>query len=409
MCRHSIPKPIFDTLQQTKENLPQFKGFPSSHRKELTAALNFLVQYDGNQATFNSYRREVERLLHWSWLIQEQSIFTLRRTDIEAYVKFCIHPPKSWIGLEKVYRFQNKDGKRIANPKWHPFVVTLSKAEFRKGKKPNKSDYKPSQKAIREIFVALSSFYSYLLSENLLEANPVAAVRQKSKFIQKSQSTPEIPKLSDIQWATVLTTAQVMAEKDRKHHERTLFVINALYFMYLRISELIESERWSPQMCHFYQDNHRNWWFKTVGKGNKERDIVVSDNMLKALKHWRTYLGLSPELPTVNDKSPLIPKIYGQGNITSTSAIQRIVQNCFDNAIKTLNAKDKHQEAESLLNASAHWLRHTGISDDINKYHRPILHVRDDAGHASIATTDRYNDVTLQERHASKDKIKQTL
>nr|MBP9723027.1 site-specific integrase [Gammaproteobacteria bacterium] len=58
-------------------------------------------------------------------------------------------------------------------------------------------------------------------------------------------------------------------------------------------------------------------------------------------------------------------------------------------------------EAENLLKASSHWLRHTGISDSINKYERPIAHVRDDAGHASIATTDRYNDITLLERHNS--------
>ena len=56
--------------------------------------------------------------------------------------------------------------------------------------------------------------------------------------------------------------------------------------------------------------------------------------------------------------------------------------------------------------ATAHWLRHTGISDDINKRHRPISHVRDDAGHSSSQITDRYNDVTLQERHKSAESKK---
>ena len=48
-----------------------------------------------------------------------------------------------------------------------------------------------------------------------------------------------------------------------------------------------------------------------------------------------------------------------------------------------------------------HWLRHTGISDDINKRGRPIAHVRDDAGHSNSAITDRYNDIERTDRYRS--------
>jgi hypothetical protein len=46
-----------------------------------------------------------------------------------------------------------------------------------------------------------------------------------------------------------------------------------------------------------------------------------------------------------------------------------------------------------------HWLRHTGISDDVKI--RPREHVRDDAGHSSGAITDRYIDVELTARARS--------
>ena len=49
------------------------------------------------------------------------------------------------------------------------------------------------------------------------------------------------------------------------------------------------------------------------------------------------------------------------------------------------------------MEATVHWLRHTGISDDVK--HRPREHVRDDAGHGSGAITDRYIDVELKARH----------
>lgn len=57
------------------------------------------------------------------------------------------------------------------------------------------------------------------------------------------------------------------------------------------------------------------------------------------------------------------------------------------------------EEAEQLRAASVHWLRHTGISEDVKR--RPREHVRDDAGHGSSAITDKYIDDERRARHAS--------
>jgi len=75
------------------------------------------------------------------------------------------------------------------------------------------------------------------------------------------------------------------------------------------------------------------------------------------------------------------------------------VQTCFDQAADELERKGEYQEADQLRSATVHWLRHTGISDDVK--HRPREHVRDDAGHSSGAITDRYIDVELAARAAS--------
>ena len=58
--------------------------------------------------------------------------------------------------------------------------------------------------------------------------------------------------------------------------------------------------------------------------------------------------------------------------------------------------------AESLRMATVHWLRHTGISEDVKS--GPREHVRDDAGHSSSAITDRYIDIELHERARSAKK-----
>lgn len=38
----------------------------------------------------------------------------------------------------------------------------------------------------------------------------------------------------------------IMAEEDPRLHSRMLFIMTLLYGMYLRISELTESDRWTP-------------------------------------------------------------------------------------------------------------------------------------------------------------------
>src|SRR5580692_5119946 len=81
--------------------------------------------------------------------------------------------------------------------------------------------------------------------------------------------------------------------------------------------------------------------------------------------------------------------------------IRRLIQYCFDQAVNKLREDKFISDADALESTTVHWLRHTGISDDINKRGRPIAHVRDDAGHSNSGITDRYNDIERTERHRS--------
>ncbi len=122
--------------------------------------------------------------------------------------------------------------------------------------------------------------------------------------------------------------------------------------------------------------------------------------MLDALKHYRTqYLDLPP-LPTLNEKTPLIGHIKNpQKPVSSTRPIREIVQQCFYDAADQLEKTGKTEEANGLRVATVHWLRHTGISEDVKT--RPREHVRDDAGHSSSAITDKYIDIEHRERAQS--------
>jgi site-specific recombinase XerD len=362
---------------------------------DLKYAIQFLNAYSGNIDTFKSYRREIERLLQWCWYVKIKTLKDLRRPDIEEFLAFCQSPPLDWIGTKHVSRVIKMEGRCIPNHEWRPFVGKISSGDTK--------TYTLSQSALQAIFAILSSFYNYLQQEEYVTHNPIAQIRQKSKFLRKHQNKKQVRRLSEMQWSYVVRSAELMAVKEPEIHERTLFIMNALFAMYLRISELVASERWIPQMGHFHKDMDGNWWFKTVGKGNKERDICVSNDMLEALKRYRLSLGLC-SLPSPGEETPLISKALGEGPIGSTRHIRKIVQSCFDRATENLIKDGFKEEGEALMSATVHWLRHTGISEDVKI--RPREHVRDDAGHSSSAITDRYIDIELRARHASaKDKL----
>ncbi len=394
------PIPLFDTADNLVRLNDQIHFCANNFNVEdFQHARRFLLCYRARLGTFNSYRREIEKLLQWCFLISKKSLPELTHEDIIRWVKFSQKPPTYWIGTRKVPRFvETSDKGRIPNPNWRPFVATVSKLAYSRGKRADVKNFTLSPASLKESLSILSTFFHYLLQEGYVTRNPVLQIRQKSQFIRKQQTKQRIRRLTPLQWRYVIESAEQATLADPKQHARGLFIISALYAMYLRISELVASERWVPTMNDFYCDDDNQWWFITVGKGNKQRQIAVSNAMLLALRRWRLHLNLSP-LPSPADQSFLLPKLKGYGPITSTTYVREIVQSYFDHAVRRLQVDGLIDAAENLREATVHWLRHTGISDDIQ--HRPREHVRDDAGHTSSVTTDQYIDVMHKERHHS--------
>ena len=393
MANMKSPTAFFDTLEAMQNPFKQplktldhlLADSPSDALSDYQHASEFIYSYRGSPDTFSTYRREIEHFLHWCWLVANKSLNQIVREDMEDYIEFARQPPDAWVGPKNVPRFLDRAGERIPNKDWRPYVNSGEQ-------------YVISQAALQSLFSVLSSFFNFLIQENYLAANPVSQMRQKSKYLRKHQTQGKVRRLSPLQWEYVVEAAENMAQQQPLEHERTVFIMNSLFAMYLRISELVETSRWQPQMGHFQVDQEGNWWFLTVGKGNKEREISVSDAMLEALQRYRRSRGL-PALPSPGESSPLIHKTRGKGGITRTRQIRGIVQKCFDQAAAVMRKEGFKADADRLASATVHWLRHTGISEDVK--HRPREHVRDDAGHGSSAITDRYIDVERTERHAS--------
>lgn len=400
-----VPTPLLDGLQSMLKQEDYQPKLAKAFQQDYEHARSFLLSYRGSRDTFISYRRDIERYLQWCFLIENKTLKQIRRDEFESFLSFCQNPPLSWIATTVEDRFIEKDGLKITNKKWRPFVVKISKTETKSGNTPNKKNYELSEKSFKALFAIVGSFYNYLIQSEYTLINPTLLIRQKSKFYKKKKSLAPIRRLSELQWGYVIETAEIMARENKDQYARTLFIMNALYGMYLRISELIATDRWNPTMGDFYRDADGLWWFQTVGKGNKERKISVSNAMLNALKEYRKSLKLTP-LPSPNEKTPLFVAQKTNQPLRNTRYIRKLVQECFDHACERLIADNQQEEADQLANATVHWLRHTGISDDVKI--RPREHVRDDAGHSSSAITDKYIDVELRERHnsAKKKRIK---
>jgi site-specific recombinase XerD len=389
----SPPIAIFQSAEALEKTAAPSSA--ASFGADYARAAGFLLEYREPSATFNAYRREIERLCLWAWRIEARSVLELTREDITRFVEFLKGPPTSWIGTKTVARLR-KNGD--PNPDWRPFVASVKKARLRDGASVSVDQYEASQAQLKASMAILSSFYAMMVNDGVIPANPVIQIRQKSRFIVKSSEPAPVRRLSRLQWEYVLDTAEDLAAREPARYERSLFVLHCLYSMYLRVSELVPGEHGTPVMGNFRKDMDQNWWFHVVGKGKKARRIVVSDDMLDALRRYRTHLQLTP-LPMADDTGPLLPKAKGRGAIASTRQVRALVQEMFDQAFERMRADGLEEDALELKASSAHWLRHTGISEDVRI--RPREHVRDDAGHASMATTDRYVDSDIRERHAS--------
>ena len=418
-----IPQPLFDTfdsflklnfLQVTRE-LPIVVTFLNSFEAKSCAldgyvtVRSFLKSYAGNQSTFNSFRTHVERLLLWSLLLAEKPLMDLRRSDAEKFMEFCLNPPLDWIGPMTKSRFKRIGGRKqldsdqyVINPDWRPFCTTVSKRERKLANGVTDSaaprSYRMAQGSVAQVFAVCGSFFQHAMDEGLTEANPFRAIKQKSVYKQRNTLDVASRSLTELQWSFVIETAEDMAGEDTTH-ERTLFLVATLFAMYLRVSDLVGRENWTPTMGDIRRDTTGNWWFHVVGKGNKAAKISARDDYIQNyLVRYRRSLGLS-SLPSPQEKTPLIATLKGRGGL-SDRHIRALLQSVFDRSLQRMQCDGwSEDEIDHLRSASLHWLRHTAATFDA-----PLRDMKDlqaDLRHSSLSTTQNTYYNSLDEQRAA--------
>ena len=208
---------------------------------------------------------------------------------------------------------------------------------------------------------ALKQFFQFLVTEELIEKNPMTFIRQPKscRALPKIISEDTVKKLRDAT-STFSLEDQIRAD----------LILYLLYGSGLRVSELI-----SLKMNSFVEDK----FIRIFGKGRKERIVPVTHQVFELLKQW-------------NEIKPFSAWLFPSKNPEKHITRQRIFQ-----IIKNVAAMSGVDPEK----VSPHVLRHA-FATHVLDHGADLLSVKKMLGHESISTTEIYT-------HVSRAKLKEVV
>ncbi len=217
-----------------------------------------------------------------------------------------------------------------------------------------------SSRSINRKISTLRSFFKFLLKNEVVSLNPIAAV-----------TSPKMPKRLPqfIEEGDVQTLLAKTAFKEGFKGLTEKLILEILYNTGTRKAELINLKE--------YQIDYSNSNIKVLGKGNKERIIPISNLLINEIKFYitekRRLLGRNEEnfLLVTEKGNPLNPKYV------------------YDTAKKYLN------QVTTISKRSPHILRHSFATHLMNNG-ADINAVKELLGHSSLAATQIYTHNTIE-------------
>jgi site-specific recombinase XerD len=178
-----------------------------------------------------------------------------------------------------------------------------------------------------------------------------------------------------------------------RRRARDRFLLIAFAHTGARLNEIV-----SASMGSIYTEGNGRWWLDVLGKGSKPRRLPVPPDMLEAFQAYRQAFELLPQASRA-DRTPLVLSSRSRelARITDEAAAEAI-KGIFADAARAADTRGDQDTAATLRQASAHWLRHSMLTNHANNGVQ-LKTLQDTAGHANIATTAAYLHKTDNERH----------
>lgn len=201
---------------------------------DLEAIRAWLANYTDSRNTFDSYRKEAERLLLWCVLELRKPLSSMLHEDLVIYQGFLKDPQPS-------ERWVSADGAKYSrdDARWRPFIGPLSAG---------------SQRLTKTI---LNTMFNWLVSSGYLRGNPMALGRRRTK-----RAASRVTRYLSISlWDEVKSYVEQMPQVTDTQialYARYRWMTTLFYLQGMRISEVA-----SGQMGHFFrrlgEDGHNQW------------------------------------------------------------------------------------------------------------------------------------------------------
>ena len=332
---------------------------------DIELAREFIAHGELSAKSIQNTQKELFRFLTWCREEAKKTLAQLSVADLNNYKEFLKSPPPGWVSKTKWPR---------SHPEYRPFTGPLSD---------------PSR---RQAMIAVKGLMGFAEQTGYLRRNPGALVRNV-----RAPSASRITRyLTQGAIALALETASnrpadTPAAFRRRARDR--FLLIAFAHTGARLNEIV-----SASMGSIYSEGNGRWWLDVTGKGNKPRRLPVPPDMLDAFRSYRQAFELLPQ-SSRTDRMPLVLSSRSRElqRITDEAASEAI-KAIFADAARVADAQGDGDMAATLRQASAHWLRHSMLTNHANNGVQ-LKTLQDTAGHANIATTAAYLHKTDNERY----------
>jgi len=221
-----------------------------------------------------------------------------------------------------------------------------------------------TSKTINRKISTLKSFFKHLVKTGMLEQTPMSKVITP----KISKRLPDFIKVED---AYKLIGSLKNTENWRSLNTKML--ITLFYNTGMRLSELINLKEG--------QIDFGKRQIKVLGKGNKERIIPVSSEIIKTIKEYIQHK--KKEFERKEEKSPDILLVTEKGKKMYPKYPYLVVKSFLGNELKTLDKK------------SPHVLRHS-FATHLSNNGADLNAIKELLGHSSLAATQVYTHNTIE-------------
>ncbi len=201
---------------------------------------------------------------------------------------------------------------------------------------------------------ALRSFFHFLVKQNFLEKSPAEGL-----------NLPKIPK--KLPRFLIQDEAKALMEsvdKSQKSDPRDTAILELLYGAGLRVSELTQLNLNSIDL--------EEAWVKVKGKGNKERIVPLGRKSIESIQKYLKNRG--------KEAGPLF--LNAAGKRLTVRTVQRLV-------------KGRALKIGLMKRTTPHTLRHS-FATHLLEEGADLRGIQELLGHSSLATTQRYTQVSVQ-------------